>query len=124
MNFKDFEEHMALILDGCDVITEDIDMSVKLERIDVGRRSYQLCKEYFKDDGNNIHRWLICLPLVFKHPVTNSYIQVNVKEGFEPLYNFLEFCRLQNSGLVFGDEYFETLTMLVQASETIPQDGF
>ena len=78
----------------------------------------------FKDEGNNIHRWLICLPLVLRHPVTNSNIQVHIKEDFEPLYNFLEFCRLQNSGLAFGGEYCETLTMLVQASETIPQNGF
>ncbi len=124
MHLKDFEEHMTLILDGCDSIHEDIDMTVKLDRIDVGRRSYQLCKEFFKDTGNNIHRWMIGIPLVFKHPVTENYIGVHIQEGFEPLYNFLEFCRLQNSGFVYGDEYFDTLTMLVQASETIPQNGF
>lgn len=121
MHVKDFEEHMTLILDGCDAINEEIDISVKLERIDVGRRSYQLCKEHFKDEANNIHRWLLGVPLVFKHPVTECYLGVQVKEGFAPLYNLLEFCRLQNSGFVYGDEYFDTMSILVQASETIPQ---
>ena len=55
MNLKDFEEQMTLILDGCDAVNETIDMSIKLNRIDIVRRAYLYCKEYFKAEGNNIH---------------------------------------------------------------------
>ena len=117
MKFKDFEEHMTLILDGCDSVGDDIDISVKLERIDIGKRSYQLCKEYFKDEGNNLHRFLTGQLLVFKNPVTDGYMEILIDEGFEALYDFLEFCRLQNSGLLYGDECFEILATLTRISE-------
>ena len=40
MHLKDFEEHMTLILDGHEILAEDVDMSKKLRCIELGRRSY------------------------------------------------------------------------------------
>ena len=51
MHFKDFEEHMTLILDGHEILAENVDMSKKLRCIELGRRSYQVCREYFKDEA-------------------------------------------------------------------------
>ena len=45
MHLKDFEEHMTLILDGHEILAEDVDMSKKLRCIELGRRSYQVCSE-------------------------------------------------------------------------------
>ena len=106
MHLKDFEEHMTLILDGHEILREDVDMSKKLECIELGRRSYQVCREYFKDEGNNLHRWLVGQPTVVKHPVTGDYMELIIEEGFEALHNLLEFCKLQNSGLIYDTEYF------------------
>ncbi len=124
MHLKDFEEHMTLILDGHEILAEDVDMSKKLRCIELGRRSYQVCREYFKDEGNNLHRWLVGLPTVVRHPVTGDFMELIIEEGFEPLHNLLEFCKLQNSGMTYDIEYFETLTMIVKASENIQQNVF
>ena len=124
MHLKDFEEHMTLILDVHEILREDVDMSKKLRCIELGRRSYQVCREYFKDEGNNLHRWLVGLPTVVRHPVTGDFMELIIEEGFEPLHNLLEFCKLQNSGMTYDIEYFETLTMIVQASENMQQNVF
>ena len=117
MHLKDFEEHMTLILNGHEILAEDVDMSKKLECIELGRRSYQVCREYFKDEGNNLHRWLIGQPTVVKHPVTGDYMELIIEEGFEALHNLLEFCKLQNSGLTYDTEYFDALLMLIRSND-------
>ena len=51
-------------------------------------------------------------------------MELIIEEGLEPLRNLLEFCKLQNSGMTYDIEYFETLTMIVKASENIQQNVF
>ena len=117
MHLKDFEEHMTLILDGHEILDEDVDMSKKLKCIELGRRSYQVCREYFKDEGNNLHRWLVGQPTVVKHPVTGEYMELIIEEGIEALHNLLEFCKLQNSGMTYDTEYFDSLMMLIRGHD-------
>ena len=117
MHLKDFEEHMTLIFDGHEILAEDVDMSKKLRCIELGRRSYQVCREYFKDEGNNLHRWLVGQPTVVKHPVTGEYMELIIEDGIEALHNLLEFCKLQNSGLTYDVEYFDSLMMLIRSHD-------
>ena len=119
MNFQEFEEHIVQIVTGCVVLNdENLDISAKLEHIERGRESYQICKKHFIDSGNNLHRWLINQPLVFKNPVSDGYMELYIEDGcLETFYKFLNFCKIQNTGADCSNKYLDTLAELIALSE-------
>ena len=119
MHFKEFEEHIVHIVTGCVVLNDDtLDISAKLEHIERGRESYQTCKKFFNDSGNNLHRWLVNQPLVFKNPVTDGYMELYIEDVcLETFYKFLNFCKSQNTGETCNDEYLSALAELIALSE-------
>ncbi len=119
MHFEEFEEHIVQIVTGCVVLNDDnLDISAKLEHIERGRESYQICKKHFNDSGNNLHRWLINQPLVFKKPVSDGYMELYIEYGcLETFYKFLNFCKMQNAGANCSEEYLAALAELIALSE-------
>ena len=50
-------------------------------------------------------------------------MELIIEEGFEPLHNLLEFCKLQNSGMTYDIEYFAALMMLIRVNDAYRYQG-
>lgn len=114
---EEFELHLGNIAGGyCAMTDADMLWEEKQEHIEAARKSYQVCKKHFKDDADNLHRWHVGMPCVFKCPISDCEIEVIVPVSTIQLYNFLSFCKKQNSG-EYDDEYFIQLECLMAYDE-------
>ena len=113
---EEFEKHLGNMAHGYIAITDpEVPWDVKLEHIETAKKSYITCKEYFKDEADNLHRWFYNSTCVFKSPITDGYIEVCIN-GSDHLFEFLSFCKKQNTK-EYDEEYLQYLEYLISYSE-------
>ena len=113
---EEFENHLGIMARGRISMSDPhMPWDVKLEHIEAAKKAHMTCKEFFKDEANNLHRWLYTSTCVFKSPITDGYIEVFIN-GSEQLFEFLSFCKKQNTN-EYDELYFDYLEHLILYSE-------
>ena len=105
---EEFELHLSNMAGGYNALTDPkVPLNVKLKRIEEAKESYEVCKEYFHDDADNLHRWYFGSKCVFITPITDCSVEVAIHD-IDHLFDFLCFCKKQNTH-EYDEEYFEYL---------------
>ncbi len=114
----EFDRYMIAIINGCNIVEENIRNEAKQKIIEHGHWAYQQVKQMFNDECNNLGRWLSGEPCLVKKPSEeNKYVEINVGEDTDAFYYFLEYCRRLNAKEEMSDALVGHVLLLVLRSQ-------
>ena len=115
----EFDRYMIAIINGCNVVEENVNNEAKQKIIEHGHWAYQQVKRMFNDECNNLGRWLSGEPCLVKHPhIENKYTEIVVGEDIDTFYYFLEYCRRQSANEELSDALIGHVLLLVLRSQS------
>ena len=92
MNFRIFNNYMNAVMNAIDAQHNHLDEQAELTFTNNGKWALHKLEKIFKDNDQNIRRWLNMKPCVFTSDKTGKKVEISIGNDREALYYFLVFC--------------------------------
>lgn len=107
---------------GSVAVYENVTEEERLRLIDMGIYAYRWLDCEFNDRSKNIRRWLSGRPCIFCNDLQGIMMEINIGRDHNALYEFLEFCRQQNSNVEVSNEYLDYMEYLASIATPMAEN--
>ena len=122
MNFRAFNNYMNAVVNAIDAEHNHLDEKAEITFTNNGKWALHKLEKIFKDEDQNIRRFLNGKPCVFTSDKTGKKIEIRIGKDREALYYFLAFCYRINTKQEVSEDFRDYLAVVITRSCTADED--
>lgn len=116
-------DKIEAVVRGSVAVYENITEEERFRLIDMGIFAYRWLDYEFYDRSKNIRRWLSGQPCIFCNDLQGIMMEIDIGRDYNALYEFLEFCRHQNSNVEVSNEYLDYMEYLASIGTPLEKNA-